>query len=648
MDDEPWYVRPALEELFCGTALSMYRRGFLAELTEAYYLDDEEDGSGFHEDGIRDHRSRSFGITPLAAWYRGPFMPLFQSDFRNGVAVLNRLMNHAARTRVANLVGIHQFGGPVDETELERFNVDLEITGDRRTYIGDSHVWCWYRGTAVGPYPCISVLQALERVCDQVIGMGMPLSSLVAILMDGCENLAMVGLLVGVLIRHLDGADRFLDPFLVEPPAWNLEFSRLASENSGLAAPSDELVSPERRRWSLREAATWLVLQADEGRGEELRLLGDRLVQNAHQLVVATTGGEEHPSAQEYFAVVRSWASSLDRSSYESHQGDDGNLYIQSRPPDDVAQSMEQGNEQVRRSHEAVRLFVRYYLDPKKDEFVVPSVDEIVGDLATAADLLENPPALNAGDPWDTPVTVSAYALSRALVDGDDLPDEALRFAAEVVLKVGEGAPPEREYEISQSYFEQGGDRIAAGVLPLLLLPVAEEVLALVINDGHVPASDRVRAAGRDLAARVANEVRVHLARGMDAVWATSCDDSHDVCHHRVAVDLLIETVRDSVFGPWDGSSRRPRGRLSDPVIEELALVDGDDLDFSRFDAAIRGLAPAAMAGICVSDEATRNYFGPPRDATSFDALLRPQHGSSWLPGAGHCPGVAHVGAKRR
>ena len=601
--NQPWSLCPALEELFCGTALSMYRRGFLAELAEAYYLDDEEDGSWLHDFGIRDHLSRSFGITPLAAWYRGPFMPLFQSDFRNGVAMLNRLLNHAANTRARNQVGLYQYGGPVDQAELDRFKVELDIAGDRRHYVGDGHVWCWYRGTAFGPYPCISALQALERVCDQLVGMGMPISNLVAMLMDGCENLAMVGLLVGVLVRHLDEADRLLDPFLVEPAAWNLEFSRLANENSGLAAPSDELVSPERRQWSLREAATWLVLHADEDRAEELRALGDRLVQNAHRLVAAASGDEEQAAAQEYFAVVRNWASGLDRASYEARQGDDGNLYFQSRPPEDVVQSMEQGNEEVRRSHEAVRLFVRYYLDPRKDDFVAPTVDEIVGDLATATELLENPPALNAGDPWDTAVTVSAYALSTALHDDADLPDEALRFAAEVVLKVGEGAPPEREYDIPESYFEQGGDRIAAGVIPLLLLPVAAEVRALVGRDGEIPTSDRVRAAANDLAQRVANEVRLHLARGMDAVWATPCETG-DRCHHRVAVDLLLETVRDSVFGPSDGYSRRSRGRLSDPVIEELALADGDKIDFSRFDAAIRGLAPAAMADVCVSAEA--------------------------------------------
>ena len=75
------WLAPALEEVLTGRALATYRRGFLAELTKAYYLDKEEDGSGFHEDGIRGHQSRSLGTTPLAAWYRGPFMPLFSDRF---------------------------------------------------------------------------------------------------------------------------------------------------------------------------------------------------------------------------------------------------------------------------------------------------------------------------------------------------------------------------------------------------------------------------------------------------------------------------------------------------------------------------------------------------------------------------------------
>ena len=212
-----------------------YRRGFLAELTEAYYLDKEEDGSGFYQDGIRRHHSRSYGVTPLAAWNRGPFMALFQNDFRNGVAVLNRMLNHAALARARSLASLDQNGALVNDSELDAYRTDLSITGTSRIYVGDDHVWTWYRGAGVGPYPCMSALEALERVCDQLVAADVPLANIVAVLLDGCENLAMPGLVVGLLIRHLEDAGRLLDLYLTEPDIWHLEFTRLTHESSGLA-----------------------------------------------------------------------------------------------------------------------------------------------------------------------------------------------------------------------------------------------------------------------------------------------------------------------------------------------------------------------------------------------------------------------------
>ena len=43
----------------------------------------------------------------------GPFMPLLQADFRNGVAMLNRLLNHAARIRVRTLARLDPMSPPL-------------------------------------------------------------------------------------------------------------------------------------------------------------------------------------------------------------------------------------------------------------------------------------------------------------------------------------------------------------------------------------------------------------------------------------------------------------------------------------------------------------------------------------------------------
>ena len=607
--DAPSWLAPAVEELFTGRALASGRRGLLAELSEAYYLDDEVDDFGFDAEGVRHHHARSIGVVPLAAWYRGPFMSLFQTDFRNGVGMLNRLLNHAARVRVGKLARLDQRDRPLVSDSLGVYESELEIAGARRLYVGDQHVWCWYRGTGVGPYPCFSALQALERVCDQLIQNGVPIRTLVSILLDGCENLAMVGLIVGLLVRHLASARRLLDPYLTEPLIWHYEFARVVSETGGLAAGSEGLVAPERRNWSLREAAMFLVLRAAGERAAELRALGETLVANARRLV-----GQEHehrPSeaapgtepAEQQLATVRAWASSLERDRYEVRETQDG-FSVQATPPDDVARALQGGHEDLELAMEATRLFVRYHIDPTKESAEPIGHDELAADMATARKLLENPSSRDVYGPWDTPALVAAAALEAHLLDGAVLPEDALSIAVEIVLRIGEGEAWPRPFEFEDTYFESGADRSAARVLPLLLLPSATELRAMLDEGSGSATFERAFRAGVNLARAVSDEVRLHLARGLDHIWKASCvKNGH--CHHDLGWRIATETIRFCVRGDWDLETRRHSILpLEEPVTESIAGVDDDSIIASRLDAAIRALAPAAMAGICVSSKA--------------------------------------------
>jgi len=124
--EAPGWLGPAVEEPFTGFALASYRPGLLAELTGAYYLDDSANAFGLPDDGIRSHRSRAAGLlTPLASWSRGPFMALFQSDFPRGVAVLNRLLNHAARVRVDVTLGTSTSGFGTEAPVSARIRVSV-------------------------------------------------------------------------------------------------------------------------------------------------------------------------------------------------------------------------------------------------------------------------------------------------------------------------------------------------------------------------------------------------------------------------------------------------------------------------------------------------------------------------------------------
>ena len=536
-------------------------------------------------------------------------MSLFQSDFRNGVGMLNRLLNHAARIRVGKLARLDQGDRPLVSDTLGPYESELDIAGARGLYVGDEHVWRWYRGTGVGPYPCLSALQALERACDGRIDAGAPIGTLVSILLDGCKNLAMVGFIAGLLVRHLKSARNLLDPYLAEPLIWHYEFARVVNEAGGFAAGSEGASAPERRSWSLREAALFLVLRANGERAAELRALGETLVANARRLIgqerehSPTEVESDTEFAEQQLVQVRAWASTLDRDGYETHKAKDG-FYVQAEPPDDVAQALQGKNRDLELATEAIRLFVRYDIEPKK-EFAGPiGHDELVADMATARKLLENPQSSGAFGPWDTSALVAAAALEAHLLDGAVLPEEALSCAAEIVLRIGEGEAWPRQFEFEDTFFESGADRSASRVLPLLLLPAATQLRAVLDEEDGWTTFERAFRAGVNLARAVADEVRLHLARGLDHVWKTSCvRDGH--CHHELGSWIATETMRICVLGAWDPETgRRSVLSLEEPVAESLAGVDPDSILVSRLDAAIRALAPAAMAGICVSSQA--------------------------------------------
>ena len=149
-----------------------------------------------------------------------------QTDFRGAIAVLNKLLNHAARERARQGAAIYERWNLPSDEEIDNASPQLSITGEPRSYVGDRNVWLWYRGTGAGPYPCMSALQACELLCERLIEAQAPIDRIITMLLDGCENLAMVGLIVGLLIRHVEQATPTIDSYLVEPIIWELEFSR--------------------------------------------------------------------------------------------------------------------------------------------------------------------------------------------------------------------------------------------------------------------------------------------------------------------------------------------------------------------------------------------------------------------------------------
>lgn len=613
--DAPASLAPALEQPLASQALSAAERGLLAELTEAYYLNsDYGDAVPLLPmwDGIREHHAVAYDRFGFCGWYRGSFMALLQTDFRSGVAVLNRLLNHAAWVRAQMLARRGRDPWmPSDPDALEEHAVELDLVGEPRRYIGDAHVWRWRSGhmAAVGPYPCMSALQALELVCDQLIASGAGIDKLVSVLLSECENLAMVGLVFGVLVRHLESSARLLDPYLTQPAVWRNEFSRIASGARQSSAGADDLVAAERRGWTPREVVMMLVLRADESRRAELRALGDRLLDNASREIRAACsaadvadGPEIDRLVEEQMATVRAWVSLFDRDAYHADVQPDG-LRIRAEPPADVTAALQDTAAERERLELESRLLLRY--DERFGENPISSIiaEDLSSDLAAAKQLIEQPSSVLGTSPWDAPALVAAAALEAGLTRNADVSDDDLTLAAEIVVAVIEDADALRHFEIETSFFDQGADRSAARALPLLLLPAAVPIIARLHERSGTVTHERMVQAGLKLARAIPGEVRMQLARGLDHLWVAPCV-RRGRCHHEDGWQLATETMRDCLLGDWVPSTgTRPAESLDELFNESLASVDGDSIQPMRLDPAIRASASAAAA-VCVSERA--------------------------------------------
>jgi hypothetical protein len=605
-EDEPHSLDHAVEPILAGHSLAAYDPKLLIDLSAAYYIegDDDDDelgwSGGLHDDGIRHHRFGGLG-SPLSSFTHGPFLALFRADYRGGVALLNRMLNHAAHYRVRILSNLRR-GYSTDDDRFEPKHVVLSITGEPREYIGDGHVWLWYRGTGVGPYPCVSALQALEFVTEEHVRAGIPPQFLTSIMLEDAQSLAMPALALGVLVRHLESAGEAIDPYLGEPSIWQLEFSRaINDQTSGLAARIPELPNPERRGWSMREVSMVATIHADEERAAHLKTIGERLLANA----IAEVGDDSSADAREHLAAVRNWASSLDRTTYEFKQEGD-RLLIQQAIDPEVEQVLGDTNADLRRTNDAIGLTVRHaHVRDNGGRAPGMTAEALAADVSLARQLLDDPPR-SIGFSVDGPVAAAASAVELHLSDRAQVADDDLVWSATVLLQVAADVAQQPDDPYDDSFFSQGADRSAARALPFLFLPAARGLRAAL---GVNHAKDVVELIGlsRSIAVRGSSEARLAFGRGLDTVWSAPCDIEHlyGRCHHQIALDLATESFLDAAIGPWDPEAqRRSIVKLAPPEASSLDGMNGDDIYCRRLTPGLRALGAAAISPACCREDA--------------------------------------------
>jgi hypothetical protein len=588
-EDAPAFLAPAVDSPLSACAVALRDPELLATLMEAYYID--EDDVGWHlEEGVRRHQGRWSGVgPPFFEYYFGGFWQLFQTaPYGTSVRVLNNILNHGARSRVRTLSRLHapdRFEGLSAEGDVEgeENGVVLDLNGTPRLYVGDSHVWSWYRGTSVGPYSGMSALLAMERIAEGWLAQGVSPARLVEVLLDACENLAVPGMLFGLLVRHLEKVGAELDPFLAEPFVWELEFGRMTNEYSGLRARTEGLVNLERRQWSPREVCVWLMTHGGEERAEVLKRVADKLVENGDRLGIDQ-------------ALTKNWAANLDASRYEvTQQGDE--YYLQVVPPPELQAAQEKHAAYQEQVQTSLRLQNRYWGSAKHDaNYEPPTTAEIALDLAAGRALLASDSELMPNRPLDAVAHVARVAVERAVAGEMDALGEEGEFVAQLVIELALSFKNAENQRHEDQYFDLGADRAVALALPAFLTPALAELLA------PIGASlDDVAEAGLAMAGRASLETRLYLARGCDVLWAAPCDGNP--CMHATALSWLVETARGAEIGPWDMHGQRwPHVQIEGDVTGRLQELDGESIDIGMLDPAIRGLGSAAAANHCCTD----------------------------------------------
>ncbi len=593
-DDSPAFLAPAADSPLSARAIALHDPELLAKLMEAYYIDDEY--PGWHlEEGVRDHHGRWKGFSPpFCEYYYGGFWSLFNhGPFKTSVRVLNNILNHGARIRVRTLAGNDMdpfevaIGHDPDSEDERETGAELNLDGTPRLYVGDTHVWSWYRCTSVGPYSGMSALLAMERVAEGWLDAGATPAQVVNALLKGCENLAVPGMLFGLLTRHIEKVTDELDPFLAEPTVWQLEFARATGEYSGLRARTDDLKHQERRNWSPREVCATLLMSADKDRAQALRAVGDFLIANGDRLGVS----------QE---LTKNWAASLDADQYEvTQQGDQ--LYLQVNPPEELKAAQAQQAVFQKQVNTTMRLQNRYWGSATHGaDHAPPTSAEVAEDLTAARKLLDADDDIMPTRPLNAVAHVVRVAVQRAAAGELEALGNETEFVAQLVLEVAFSFKASDDQRGEGQYFDLGADRAVANALPAFLLAVLADLLPPI---GATTAD--IEDAGTALAGKAPLETRLYLARGCDILWVTPCHGTP--CSHETAIDWLLETARGAEIGEWDPhSQRRPHIYIDGDIPARLQELDGTSIDSTMLDAPIRGLGAAAAANHCCTTKAAR------------------------------------------
>ncbi|MBW4558113.1 MAG: hypothetical protein KME59_19695 [Trichormus sp. ATA11-4-KO1] len=161
------------------------------------------------------------------AHVQGPFLYLLQKNEDEGLRLVQTLTNFAvAKWRE------REQKPQYDESGIIPLPVIIDLPSGAHEFWGNADIYCWYRGTSVGPYPVISALMALEVWMERQIEAGRNVEELFEKILLGSNCVAVLGICLGITLAYPDKCLRAAIPIISSPAVWEMDISRWVNDRS--------------------------------------------------------------------------------------------------------------------------------------------------------------------------------------------------------------------------------------------------------------------------------------------------------------------------------------------------------------------------------------------------------------------------------
>ena len=113
--------------------------------------------------------------------------------------------------------------------------VIINLPSEQHEFWGDTQVYCWYRGTSVGPYPVMSALMALEVWMEKQIEANRSAEELFEKVLLGSNCVAVLGICLSIALAYPHNAPALKQQYQLLVPRtaiWKMDIERWANDKN--------------------------------------------------------------------------------------------------------------------------------------------------------------------------------------------------------------------------------------------------------------------------------------------------------------------------------------------------------------------------------------------------------------------------------